>query len=266
MSDFSCLGKSKTNKMKYRFLLAGMALFIFIISCEKKLAEVKAKPSVSAMANSLYTSAGFISFSRNFITDFARQADYFRSAGFNSRQNELAGKLKLAGDDDAALASVFNSYGVSIDEVVARKNKVDNDLLGFINENKVLLSYSESEVWDIIREGINLGWQSNLPEWQQIRTATIRMSSNQVGMNTIGASGYQANQLDASKVWECLKDAIGIGSASILGIAGLQKLAQEGIQTAVITVSKWLAKRAGWIGAVIVVLDFSSCVYSQAVD
>ncbi len=85
-------------------------------------------------------------------------------------------------------------------------------------------------------------------------------------MNTIGASGYQANQLDASKVWECLKDAIGIGSASILGIAGLQRLAQEGIQTAVVTVSKWLAKRAGWIGSVIVVLDFSSCVYSQAVD
>lgn len=153
-----------------------------------------------------------------------------------------------------------------MDEMVARKSKVDNDILGLLTANKQLVTYSENEIWEIIREGINLGWQSNLPEWQQIRTATIRMSSNQIGMNTIGASGYQANQLDASKVWECLKDAIGIGSASILGIAGLQRLAQEGIQTAVVTVSKWLAKRAGWIGAVIVVLDFSSCVYSQAVD
>ena len=252
--------------MKYRFLLAGMALFIFIISCEKKLMEVKAKPSVSAMANSIYTSPSFISFSRDFITDFARQADYFRSAGLSTQQNELVSKLKLAGDDDAALASVFNSYGVSMDEMVARKSKVDNDILGLLTVNKQLVTYSENEICEIIREGINLGWQSNLPEWQQIRTATIRMSSNQIGMNTIGASGYQANQLDASKVWECLKDAIGIGSASILGIAGLQRLAQEGIQTAVVTVSKWLAKRAGWIGAVIVVLDFSSCVYSQAVD
>ena len=228
--------------------------------------EVKAKPSVSAMANSIYTSPSFISFSRDFITDFARQADYFRSAGLSTQQNELVSKLKLAGDDDAALASVFNSYGVSMDEMVARKSKVDNDILGLLTVNKQLVTYSENEICEIIREGINLGWQSNLPEWQQIRTATIRMSSNQIGMNTIGASGYQANQLDASKVWECLKDAIGIGSASILGIAGLQRLAQEGIQTAVVTVSKWLAKRAGWIGAVIVVLDFSSCVYSQAVD
>lgn len=252
--------------MKYRFLLAGMAFFIFIISCEKKLTEVKAKPSVSEMANSIYTSPSFISFSRDFITDFARQADYFRSAGLSTQQNELVSKLKLAGDDDAALGSVFNSYGVSMDEIVTRKSKVDNDILGLLTANKQLVTYSENEVWEIIREGINLGWQSNLPEWQQIRTATIRMSSNQIGMNTIGASGYQANQLDASKVWECLKDAIGIGSASILGIAGLQKLAQEGIQTAVVTVSKWLAKRAGWIGAVIVVLDFGSCVYSQAVD
>ena len=90
--------------MKYRFLLAGMALFIFIISCEKKLTEVKAKPSVSAMANSIYTSPSFISFSRDFITDFARQADYFRSAGLSTQQNELVSKLKLAEDDDAALA------------------------------------------------------------------------------------------------------------------------------------------------------------------
>ncbi len=124
--------------MKYRFLLAGMALFIFIISCEKKLMEVKAKPSVSEMANSIYTSPSFISFSRDFITDFARQADYFRSAGLSTQQNELVSKLKLAGDDDAALASVFNSYGVSMDEMVARKSKVDNDILGLLTVNKQL--------------------------------------------------------------------------------------------------------------------------------
>jgi hypothetical protein len=30
--------------------------------------------------------------------------------------------------------------------------------------------------------------------------------------------------------------------------------------------SKWLAKKAGWIGAIIMVANFSSCVYAEAHD
>jgi hypothetical protein len=51
-----------------------------------------------------------------------------------------------------------------------------------------------------------------------------------------------------------------------LGIAGLKKLAGQGIQAIVLAGSKFLAKYAGWIGLAVMAVDFSTCIYGQMAD
>jgi hypothetical protein len=72
--------------------------------------------------------------------------------------------------------------------------------------------------------------------------------------------------LDGIEVWDCLKDAVGLGAASVLGIAGLKKLAGQGVQSIVISLSRFLARYAGWIGLGIMVIDFSACLYHEYLD
>ena len=75
-----------------------------------------------------------------------------------------------------------------------------------------------------------------------------------------------SNGLSVDEIWNCARSAVGLGSGFVLGIAGLKELAKKDIHSAVIATSKWLAKRAGWVGAIIIGLDFSSCVYGKSND
>lgn len=240
----------------------GLLLVLICAGCEKKLEATK--PALQEVAERIYATDNFTIFAKRFLVDFKSMADYYQSPGIQKNRGAFIGSLKDAGEGDTKLEAAFANYSLSMEEVVARKNRLDNDLLQLFNQERILLKYSETEVWTIIREAINLGWKSETPVWQNIRYSTMS-GGNAIKSNAAGGS-QQVNKLDGNEIWDCVKEAVGVGSASILGIAALQKLASEGIQTAVITLSKWLAKRAGWIGAAIMVIDFSSCLYHESVD
>jgi hypothetical protein len=72
--------------------------------------------------------------------------------------------------------------------------------------------------------------------------------------------------IDGKEVWDCLKDAVGLGAASVLGIGALKKLASQGVHSIVVSLTKFLAKNAGWIGLGIMVIDFSTCLYHENQD
>ncbi len=264
---YSGSGKAKTNTMKRKsFLLVGISFVMLLMSCDKKVAD--AKPSVTEFAKTIYTTESFIGFTRSFITDYKNLAAYYQAPAIKSNSSQFISRLKEAGDNEAQIGNVYTSYSLSLSEAIIRKNKVDNDLLQLFHQNKLLLKYNENEVWEIIREGINLGWQSQLPDWQDLRTEARAGSINTIRQqSSIGGPGYVvSNKITLDEVWDCMKGALGIGAASAMGIAGLQKLAQQGIQQVVITVSEFLAKRAGWIGAAIILIDFGSCIYKESAD
>lgn len=246
--------------MKRRsFFLPGIALVLLCVACEKKLES--AKPTLQEVTERMYNSENFTVFAKRFLADFKNMADYYHLSGVQKNRGAFTGSLKDAGDDDTKTESAFAAYSLPMDELLTRKNRVDNDLLELFNKEKILLKYNETEVWTIIRGAIDMGWQSQSSVWQDVRNASA-VTALSVRTNGDGA-GKQVNKIVADEIWGCLKEAVGVGSASVLGIAGLQKLASEGIQAAVITLSKWLAKRAGWIGAIIMVADFSSCMYHE---
>ncbi len=249
--------------MKRRsFFLVTIVLVLVCAACDKKLET--ARPTVQELSVKLYNTEGFISFTKHFLADFKSMADYYRQSGVQKNRGAFLSSLRDAGDDEVKLAAAFTAYSLSIDELANRKNRVDNDLLELFNREKILLRYSETEVWTVIRSAIDLGWKSSLPAWQDVRQDLLQ-GPHILKTNATGAV-QQVNKLDGNEIWDCVKEAVGVGSASILGIAGLQKLASEGIQAAVVTLSKWLAKRAGWIGAAIMVIDFSSCLYHESID
>jgi hypothetical protein len=199
-------------------------------------------------AEVLFARPGFPDLAKHFLIDFYNNATYYRTQELQWDQAGFMRAVKKAKDDDCSLGNAFEQYGLNIETAIVKKNRVDNDLLLLLNQNEALRDMGEEEVREILSDALELGMSSSLPVWVDVR--------NDV------ATALQRLTIDG--VWECAKKALGLGSKSVLGIAGLQALAKQGIQQVVVTVSKWLAKKAGWIGAVIVVLDFTSCIIEQS--
>ena len=171
------------------------------------------------------------------------------------------------------MSNIYNEYSISYEHAIVLKNKIDNDLLKLFNTNKYLLNFDEVTTQRIILNAINSGLRSDDPRWKESKKELNRIlhyktNNNFITYSTTGNNFAPALELDltADEVWECLRGAIGFGSAGILGIAGLTKLAKVGIQEIVITASKFLAKNAGWLGIMISILDFGSCIYSETND
>ena len=265
MSDFQVRGKQKLKIMKYKSILfAVFSAVLIFTACEKNVSD--SKPSTKELAASIYSTPSFINFTKAFVLDFKNYADYYRVPSIFNNVASWKSGLQEAADNESVIEKVYARFGLSFEEAISRKNKVDNDLLGLFNQNKILLTYSETEVWEIIKEAINLGYASSLPEWKELKSIEANAGSLVVRTNAIGSAQYRVNKLDGGEVWHCLKDAAGFGTASLIGIGALQRLAADGIQQAVITVSKFLAKRAGWIGLAIMTIDFANCLYAEAQD
>ena len=262
---YSSSGYANLTIMQVKWLLPAVFSLLFILtSCEKSITS--SVPDKQEVAGNIYKTETFIQFSRNFMIDMKALADYYRTGNVFNKKNTWLAAVKSANDQEENLEKVYSSYGLSFSEAINRKNKVDNDFLLLFHQHPILLKFNETDVWEIIKEGISLGWASQEPGWLELKNLSAGTGTNLVRTNALGSLSARENKIDVSELWSCLKEAVGFGAASVLGIGGLQKLASEGIQAAVINVSKWLAKRAGWIGAAVMALDFANCVYTEAQD
>ena len=215
----------------------------------------------------LYLTESFIRFSGNFLQDFYQVSQYINVPSIRQNRAGFLAGIQQAGSDDQALEQHFASYALSFEEWVTRKNKVDNDWLQLFLQLPELQRYNEQDIIAIVKEGLRLGIGSEDSRWQEIKNRQFpRIHIGNVASLSSGALQTKSLSIDATEIWDCLKDAVGVGSASILGIAGLKKLAGQGIQAIVLAGSKFLAKYAGWIGLAITVLDFSSCIYGEMAD
>ncbi len=252
--------------MKHQIVLivALMSVGIFT-GCKKQESAIMHTPQEKAAQ--LYMTESFIRFAGNFVQDFYQVAAYLQVPAVRQNRTGFLSALHQSGSDEQALQQNFAAYGLSFDEWVAKKNKLDNDWLQLFLQLPELHRYSEQEVITLVMEGIRLGIESEDNRWQEIKNRQLqRISTGSTGSLSTRASQTKSLVLDVTEVWGCLKDAVGVGSASILGIAGIQKLAGQGIQAIVLAGSKFLAKYAGWIGLAVMVFDFSSCIYGEMND
>jgi len=252
------------------FLWIFIAASFVVLSCTKKTTDTITEEQA---AENLVIAKSFHDFSKAFIPDLMALLNYHRSVKTKNRQAEFINQLRLTGNDETKISAVYEQFDLDFDNAIFIKNKVDNDILSLLNQNRFLLQFDETQTKRIILNAMAKGFGSKELEWERTREEISNRLSQPtfiaqlpISPQTNGTAVNKAPGLTLDEVWNCLKDAVGVGSAGVLGIAGLTKLAKEGIQDVVIAASKWLAKRAGWIGAAITLFEFGDCVYTQATD
>ena len=74
-----------------------------------------------------------------------------------------------------------------------------------------------------------------------------------------------ATGLTANEVWDCVKEACGVGVGGILSVSGLNAI---GVNIICKEVSKFLITKLGlgWVGVAIMVAEVSFCLYKEAND
>lgn len=128
---------------------------------------------------------------------------------------------------------LINSYGISDQEIIDEFGSLDNPL---VEKAAMLISYTEDSV-------LALGHSLNIFENEDF-----------LASNSFLISSCQAQDPTISG---CLGEATGIYLLKDVFKYGIKKLGKKG---ALKLLKKVATKYAGWVGAAIMVLDFSECM------
>jgi hypothetical protein len=224
-------------------------IVITIFSCSKNKNENSQIETIdkNSIAVNIANKSNFNEFAANFIVNLATL----------SRVNQLEQNSRNVSDSDS----------IKYERSMIVKNRIDNQCLQIMLDNPILQNMDSIVVEQIISQAIDIKLaMTDVPTLTMKEEANIRLNEIMSPSFVLRTNLVDPSRLTVDEVWDCAKRALGVGTGSVLSIAGLQALAKDGIQQVVITMSKWLAKRAGWIGAIIMVADFSSCVYAEAHD
>jgi len=233
--------------LKFRFLI--MVLLVGSFLACKKTDSTPVKLSTSDMAQRLYTQKDFVDFAGSFAKNFKYLADYYQSPTIINSKDKFIQSVRNAGDDQSLLQSAHANYGLDINEILIRKNRLDNDILHLYNAQPELLNYTEEEFWSIIKYSVLLLKKSN--SFNTIKSNSLDINAQSVALD---------------EIWDCLVRAAGLGTAGILTIAGIKALAKKGFQHVVIHTAAFLARHAGYVFVAIAVFDFTSCMYKESQD
>ena len=234
-------------------------------ACKKQETYVVHTPEETA--SKIYLTESFIRFAGNFMQDFYQLSTYLNTSDIRSNRNTFLSGIQVAGENETALQQHFAKYALHFDQWAMLKNKVDNDWLQLFLQLPELQQYSDSDILAIVKEGIRLGLSSEDSRWKQMKIQPVTVwNSSTVTSLKVGGNATRTLAIDAAEIWGCLKDAIGVGSAGVLGIGALKKLASEGMQAIVMAGTRILAKYAGWIGLSIMAIDFGVCISQEMAD
>lgn len=250
---------------KHRILFLLLAFVGSFSACKKQ--ETNLIHSPQETASKIYLTDSFIRFAGNFMQDFYQLSSYLNTAEVRANRDKFLYGVQVAGNSEAALQQHFAAYALQFDQWAAIKNKVDNDWLQLFIQLPELQQFSDTEIVSIVKEAIGLGMSSEDARWKQLKSQPITpWGTGKLGTLQNGGNSKRTMGIDVGEIWNCLKDAVGIGAASIIGIGALKKLASEGMQAIVTAGTRILAKYAGWIGLSIMAIDFSVCIYQEMAD
>ena len=214
--------------MKKLLFISCSVLFaaIILFACKKNTADVSATEIITEenAVNKLNNAESFTVFSNQFIPDLSAFLVYHKAIKANKLENIFADQIRNANDEDNKLADAYQAVSLNYETAISLKNKIDNAMLHLLNEKKCLLKFDEESVRRIIFNTLEMRMNSTDPSLQIAKDQIVAKipvanTSNRI-INGTFTTNYMA--LSLYEVWGCVKEAIGVGSASILGIAGLQ--------------------------------------------
>jgi hypothetical protein len=190
---------------------------------------------------------------KQFVYDFAERfklwADLYKFPEMKNKE-EFFQQLESCDQEIESANEVYASFHIDFEEAMTRQNDVHNALLTVLNDFPELQEVDEETAWKTIVEAGDI---------------VVKDPENEMYEQKVmppGEGGTLVNEITLEELWECLKKAVGLGVGTLISIGALQKLAQEGIQKAIVAATKIIAKRAGWIGAAIALAEFAICLRS----
>lgn len=245
---------------RLKFLLFSSIVLNTIFSgCTKRDQIDNKLVNVKIEADRLAHSKGFNDFASQYIISLAKFSKY---SSFLSKSSDTK-------ETHFFLDTTSRDYEM----LMIAKNDLDNQCLKIMHENPVLIDMDSSLAEKVIIEAMNIKLSMTdeatvlMKEYtNDILNGAIYTSLDNTLTNFNRRYHTETPKITIDEVWDCAKRALGITAGSIITIAALQQLAKDKIQKIVIEVSKWLAKRAGWVGLFILVADFSSCLYAESRD
>jgi hypothetical protein len=247
----------KLNKMKKVFYSSLILLLtFFIFSCSNENEQNDNTLNSKQLSEKLSKNSEFISFANNYVKSFINYSNYQRNIlnnnyyrNSNVTSNNSGNFLTDISNESLTIDEVEQvhlNYSLDFNKVVDFKNSMDNFLYSFcVNNPEVLEVSSQQEFEQIILDAMDIAYLDG--------TFVI---------DNILISETNSN-LTADEIWNCAKQAVGIGFLSYLSIKGL-KAAGATIITKAFT--KFISKFAGPIGTAIMVADFGFCLYGESQD
>ena len=203
------------------------------------------------MVDYLVNSADFRNFTRNYIIHMYEYGIVFKPVLAN--KDPFLNELKTCDQEETTVAGIYAKYRISYDEMLDKKNIIDNDVNSLGNLIPELATYGDAGSQEIILRAIDLGLVSSDAEWQSIRDLIT------ADLQNINAP----NALTATEIWGCIKGALGLTAAA--GIT-LSTLVEASVPTIIKSVSATILKRFGWWGAALMIVDFSACIWDEYHD
>lgn len=226
-------------------------LLFFCLSAAASAAP-SSLPSSGPEPKELAKDPRFRLFAYNFLEHFKQWAGLYKVEKLENA-NMLVEAIRNSDGEEETIAGIYEEFSLDFEEAMRLQNEIDNHFYTLMLEFPEFQDVDDEQTSEIIVEALRI------VSWED----PTEMEVNKVLPPGESPSGG----LTLEEVWNCTLEALGVGVGALISIHAIKKLAAEkGVQKVVVELSKFLAKKAGWFGAVAILIDFSFCINREMND
>ena len=242
----------KNSFMKKIFLL--LTVFTFLFSCRDESGDISqdlvsldkniSNENISSRRMQEIEKSDWIDFGNEYLNAYAKLYNY-QSRKLESKEisESFYKEIGNANTSEEDVEKIYEKYGMDFEQVITYKNEMDNAVYSFAQRNPSILEVETQE---------------------EFQNDLLTGLEGVVGDLTPETPIYTTNgTVTADEIWDCAKEAVGLGFVSYLGIKTLRAVGAQIITKAI---TKTLVKFAGPLGTAIMVADFSFCIYGASQD
>lgn len=242
--------------MKRKLLIYLIGLFVLFLSFNSfATANINfTNNSLRLVKNTDFNDESLRLFAKNFIVHMYQYGHSYNNLSNRESFLNILNENNHT-EDENLLKEIYASHGLDFEFCMDKINLIHNDIELLQNANPELINenISEQDMWRNIINAIDVGFSSNLPEWEIVK--------NEIEENL--ANECSCPGLTGQEVWDCLKNAVGLSLGAGLTVgAG----AFYSASTIIKHVSKMLVRSFGWWGAALFIVDFTVCINEELHD
>lgn len=241
---------------KYCYLILFLSTVTF--SCKKEI--IKDEFNLSESVNSLKSDSQFIEFTKIYLNNLIELKSY-EDRVLKNNKTKFISEINNENLTIDSVEKIYEKYNLDFDYILNLQNEIDNNFLSIFNSKPELLSVPDDKIERLFFEAIESCVMSNKIKLNNpnFNNSNLTTTSFDNKLNKIS----QIAEITASEVWNCIKDAVGLGVISALSIKGIHK---AGLKIITKTITKVASRFAGPIGVAIMMTELSFCLYDEAQD